>query len=136
MSCILQRKKKRMAIEIGKPDFYVILKKRRKPVETYLREQGVDSKKKLDVLVKALEVEHLVSNKFLGEADTFLSSLPKAEVKAQPAKEVLEELEESEETEELEESEVDKADDSKKKPKKRTRRSTKKSETDTTSENE
>lgn len=122
-----------MAIEIGKPDFYVILKKRRKPVETYLREQGVDSKKKLDVLVKALEIEHLVSSKFLGEADAFLDSLPKAEVKTRPVKEV---QEEPEEPEELEEAEDDKADDSKKKTKKRTRRSTKKSEIDTTSENE
>lgn len=125
-----------MAIEIGKPDFYVILKKRRKSVETYLREQGVDSKNKLDVLIKALEVEHLISVKFLEEADAFLKSLPKAEIKVQPTKEILKEPEESEESEELEESEDDKADDSKKKPKKQTRRSTKKSETDTISENE
>lgn len=99
-----------MAIEVTKPDLYVVLKKRRRSVETMLKDHNVNSKESLDTLVRVLEVEYLISNRFLEEAKIYLDNIPPT--LTEPSEEKTEE------------------DDSKKRPKKTGKQSSKKSDLD------
>lgn len=119
-----------MVIVVGKPDLGVLLKRRHKPVDVFLKDNGVDTHEKLAVLVKQLETEHLVSKSFLEESKACVDKLPKKEKvvekqatlsEPEPVKEALEE---------------DGVEDPKKKSKKRPKRSNKKSDEDDVEETE
>lgn len=63
-----------MIIKIGKPDFYVVLKKRKRTVGQFLENRNVFSEKDLEDLIESIEVEHLVSDKFREEAKKYLEN--------------------------------------------------------------
>lgn len=122
-----------MVIEVGKPDYYVVLKKRRKTVAAFLAINDIDSRKKLETLIQNLEKEHLISDTFRKEAEQYLAE---HKSKAKPIKDSKEvettttkassdkELAPEEKKRQEQEDEQDK---SVQKPKRRSKRSTKKS---------
>lgn len=120
-----------MAIEVGKPDYYIILKKRRKTVERLLQENDVDTKEKLEVLVAALEGEHLISLKFREEAEEYLAKvvLEKKQKQAKPKRKSEKPKVVAEKEPEESENPEEKVEAPKPKPKRRPRRSPKKSTT-------
>jgi len=118
-----------MAIEVGKPDYYVVLKKRRRTVSDFLAQHDINTRKKLNELIQFLEKEHLVTDVFRKEAEKYLAKVEletkQKKVDKKPELEEINSLEGS--TKEKSET-ADKLDEeSVSKPKKRSKRSAKKS---------
>jgi hypothetical protein len=64
-----------MAINVGKPDYYSVLKRRRRTVSQALAEAGVISETGLKDLIDSLKSRYLISQRFLHEAEAYVSSL-------------------------------------------------------------
>lgn len=75
MSFIYPRKEEKMIIKIEKPDYYIILKKRRKTIEKYLQEQKINSKLDLDNHLKYLAHEYKINEQFILEADRYIETM-------------------------------------------------------------
>lgn len=104
-----------MVIEVGKPDLYVLLRKRRKSVDQYLLENDVDTTKKLELLYETLEVQHLVSHKFREEAEAYVAKVEQEKKSLAKLKQLAQKQVKPEK----------KKEEPEKKPKRRQRRSTK-----------
>jgi hypothetical protein len=61
--------------KIGRPDYYTIIKRRRRSMENILAEHGVDSLKKLRQFKKSLEGAYTVSQEFMSDAECILHEM-------------------------------------------------------------